>query len=49
MDNRFANDVILARIGIQIFLEKPLTAFGTFSPFVNNNEIYKEQQIRFYV
>lgn len=48
-DSRFANDVILARIGIQRFLKKPLTPFGTFSSFANNNEIYQEHQIRFNV
>lgn len=48
-DNKFTNDVILARIGIQIYLKKPLTAFGTFNPFINNNEIFQEQQTQFCV
>lgn len=48
-ENRFANDVILARIGIQICLNKPLSAFGTFTSFINNNEVFKEDNIRFHV
>lgn len=43
--DKFAVDIILARIGIQIFLKKPLTPFGTFTSFECNPDVYRNEDI----
>ncbi len=47
--DKLAVDIVLARIGIQIFLKKPLTPFGTFTPFESNPDVYKNDDIHFRV
>ncbi len=47
--DKFDVDIILARIGIQILLKKPLTPFGTFTPFESNPDIYLNEDIHFRV
>ena len=43
--DKFAVDIILARIGIQIFLKKPLTPFGTFTSLECNPDVYRNEDI----
>lgn len=47
--DKFAVDIILARIGIQILLKKPLTPFGTFTSLESNPDVYLNEDIHFRV
>lgn len=46
-NNKLAVDIILARIGIQICLKKPLTPFGSFTPLECNTDVYDNEDIHF--
>lgn len=48
-DGKLAVDIILARIGIQICLKKPLTPFGSFTPLECNTDVYDNEDIHFNV
>lgn len=47
--DKLAVDIILARIGIQILLKKPLTPFGSFTSLESNPDVYLNKDIYFRV
>lgn len=46
-NEKLAVDIILARIGIQICLKKPLTPFGSFTPLECNTDVYDNKHLHF--